>query len=132
MATVTPLSGFGGAGTQTGAQTGVLFPLTASATITGGQVVAVSGSGTVAPAGAASAAVIGYAIDDAASGTNTFVLTRGPVSQSTASGGITAGAQVVSAASGAVATIGANTFEKILGTALDTVTTGQPIRWVMC
>lgn len=105
------------------------YPLTASATITGGQMLAVSGPGTVAPAGASSTAVIGYAVDDCANGAVCNVLLLGgPVVTATASGSITAGAQCIAAAAGAVATIGAATFEKIIGVALDSPTTGQPFR----
>ena len=104
---------------------------TASATITADQLLAVSGDGTLAPAGAASAAVVGVALADAASGAPVKALMYGPVVTVINSGGITAGAKVVSAAAGQVATIGANTFEKIVGTALTTATTGNPIKVVM-
>lgn len=104
---------------------------TASATVTADQLLAVSGDGTVGPAGAASAAVVGIALADAASGAAVRMLCFGPVISVINSGGITAGAKVVAAASGQVATIGANTFEKIVGTALTTATTGLAIRVVM-
>ncbi|WP_200213364.1 capsid cement protein [Micromonospora coerulea] len=105
--------------------------LTASATITADQVLAVTGSGTVGPAGAASAAVVGIAISGAASGAPVTMFAPGGVWSSTASGGITAGTKLVSGAAGTVATIGANTFEKIIGTALDTVSNGQTVRWTV-
>lgn len=130
MATVLPASGFAW-DSAAAAQIPATYPLQASATITGGQVLAVTGAGTVGPAGASSTAVIGYAIDDAANGAMTNVLTYGPVLTCTASGSITAGAQCIAAAAGQVATIGAATFEKIIGTALDTVTNGQLVRVVM-
>jgi predicted RecA/RadA family phage recombinase len=47
---------------------GQAIPMTASAAITGGQLVRVSGSGTVAPTSAASADWLGVAAQDAASG----------------------------------------------------------------
>ena len=104
--------------------------LTASATVTAGQVLAVSGNGTVAPAGANSAAVVGIAIRDAASAAPVRMYAPGGVWTSVNSGGVTAGAKLVTAANGQVATIGAQTFEKIIGTALDTASTGLAIRWV--
>jgi len=103
---------------------------TASATITGGQVLAVSGSGTLAPAGANSAAVVGIAIADAASAATVRVYVPAGVWTSTTPTGVTAGAKLVSGAAGTVETIGANTFEKIIGTALDTATGGNTVRWV--
>lgn len=104
--------------------------LTASATITGGQVLAVSGSGTLGPAGANSAAAVGIAMADAASAAVVRVFVPSGVWTGTSSGSITAGDKLVTGAAGTVATIAANTFEKIIGTALDTVTTGLPVRWV--
>jgi Uncharacterized conserved protein (DUF2190) len=93
---------------------------TASATVTADQLLEVSGDGTVGPAGAASTAVVGVALAGAASGAPVKMLCYGPVVSLTSSGAITAGAQVVAGAAGVVVTIGANTFEKIVGTALTT------------
>jgi hypothetical protein len=123
LAPVTPMHPHAGVGQ-------LYTGLTASATITGGQVLAVSGSGTLAPAGALSTSVVGIAVDDAANGAPVSLFCAGGVWTGTASGSITAGAKLVTAANGQLQTIGANTFEKIVGTALDTVTTGQPVRWV--
>lgn len=103
---------------------------TASATVTGGQVLAVSGSMTLAPAAANSAAAIGIAVGDAASAAVVRVYVPAGVWTGTSSGSITAGDKLVTGAAGTVATIAANTFEKIIGTALETVTTGLPVRWV--
>lgn len=87
---------------------------TAGAAITGGQVVYVSGARTVTPTAGANAAWIGVALHDAASGDKVTV--GGPaVYQLAASGAIAAGALVVSAAAGAVATIGAGTFDQVVG-----------------
>jgi hypothetical protein len=107
------------------------YGLTASGAVTAGQVLAVAGSGTVGAAGAASASVVGVAMGDAANGAPVALYTMSGVWSSVASGSITAGAKLVAAAAGQVATIGANTFEKIIGTALDTVSNGQSVRWVM-
>ena len=104
---------------------------TASATITADQLLEVSGSGTLGPAGAASVSVVGIALVGAASAAPVKALMFGPVINVINSGGITAGAKVVAAAAGQVATIGAGTFEKIIGTALDTATTGNAVRMVM-
>jgi len=103
---------------------------TASATITEGQLLEVSGDGTLGPAGAASAAVVGYALAGAASAAPVKALMFGPVLSITSSGAITAGAKVVAGAAGVVTTIGANTFEKIVGTALSTAA-GNVVKVVM-
>lgn len=91
---------------------------TASAPITGGQLLAVSGDGTVAPAGAASAAWVGVAAHDAATGEK-ILYNCGGVQRLVASGGITAGAGVISGAAGTVAT-GLGTVGQQVGVALTT------------
>jgi hypothetical protein len=103
---------------------------TASATVTADQLLEVSGDGTVGPAGAASAAVVGLALAGAASGAPVRMLCFGPVLSITSTGAITAGAKVVAGAAGVVATVGANTFEKIVGTALTTAA-GNVVKVVM-
>jgi len=80
----------------------------ASAAITGGQLVYVSGSGTVAPATANSPAWLGVAAFDAALGTDVTVHCGG-TQEAVASGAITAGALVVAAADGAVSALAAVT-----------------------
>jgi len=79
---------------------------TASTSITGGTIVAVSGNGTVATAGATALNWIGVAAFDAVSGDSVTVYTGG-VQEVTASGAITAGDLVVTAASGQVSTLAA-------------------------
>jgi hypothetical protein len=91
---------------------------TASATITAGQLVAVSGDGTVGPAGAATAAWVGVAAFDAASGDKLLVHCGG-VQRLVASGGVTAGAGVISGAAGTVAS-GLGTVGQQVGVALTT------------
>lgn len=76
---------------------------TASAAITGGQVVEVSGNDTVAPAGAASVKWLGVAAFDAKSGDRVTVHAGGTQAPK-AAGAIAAGASVVVGANGAVAT----------------------------
>jgi len=104
---------------------------TASATVTGGQLLAVTATGTVGPAGANSAAVVGIAIDDAASGAAVRMFVPAGVWTTVTPGGVTAGAKLVTGAAGTVETIAANTFEKIVGTALTTATAGNPVIWAM-
>lgn len=97
----------------------------ASADITKGQVVVISGDMTVAPSSAASAAVIGVAMFDAKTNEPVSVETEGLFSL-TASGAITAGAQVESAAGGKVATKG-GTVTKVIGIALNTASNGGEV-----
>jgi hypothetical protein len=96
---------------------GAEFTRLTSAAVTGGQVLIVSGNDTVAPSSAASAAVLGVAGFDAASGDYVTVITAGVVSLA-ASGAITAGASVAAAASGAVAAHSGTNYSTILGVAL--------------
>lgn len=103
------------------------FTMTASAAIVGGQLVRVSGSGTVAPTSAASADWLGVASNDAPSGAIVTVFTGG-VQRLTASGSVTAGANVEGAAAGAVAahTNGTNDANTV-GIALTSATNGNPV-----
>lgn len=90
--------------------------LKASADILKGQVVEISGDMTVAPTTAASKKVLGVAMFDAKSGEPVAVECEG-LFKMKASAAITAGAQVESAAGGAVATAGI-TVTKVIGLAL--------------
>lgn len=101
------------------------FPRTASASITGGQLVIVSGSGTVAAASAATHLTLGVAAFDAANG-DRITVECGGVQRIVASGGITAGQQVEAASGGKVAahTNGTNDFN-VYGVALTTATDGN-------
>lgn len=107
----------------------------ASATITGGQLLAVSGVGTVAPAGANALNVVGVAAGDAASGDPVAYHTCGRHFL-TASGTVTAGDIVVAAAAGAVSTLAVVTTptpadvtntRAIVGVAMTTATNGNPV-----
>jgi len=102
---------------------GQAVTLKASATITGGQLVEVTGSGTVGPAGAASTKVVGVAAFDAATNDNVTIFAGG-VQHGAASGTVTAG-DVVQA--GAAGTIASGTTAPI-GVALSTATTGNDVR----
>lgn len=113
------------------------FTSTASATITGGQIVAVSGSGTVAPAGASALNWIGVAAQDTASGALVTLFGGDSIHNLVASGTVTAGDLVVCGAAGTVATLAAVTTptagdvtgtRALVGVALTTATTGNKVR----
>ncbi|QJU52937.1 DUF2190 family protein [Herbiconiux sp. KACC 21604] len=103
---------------------GKAFTRQASAAITGGQLVVVSGSGTVAPASAATHSWLGVAAFDAGNGDLVTIYDEG-VQRLTASGAITAGALVEAATGGKVAshTNGTNDFN-VVGLALSTAADG--------
>lgn len=96
----------------------------ASAAITGGQLVVVSGPGTVAPSAAASAAFVGVAAFDAAVGEQ-VTIHKGGVQRPKAAGAVTAGDIVVAAAAGAVATNAAPAAGQQVGIALSTAANGE-------
>ena len=101
----------------------------ASAAITGGQLVYVSGDGTVAPTTAATVAWLGIAGADTANGDIVTVYTEN-FQRAIASGAITAGDALESAAGGKVAkhTVGTNDY-LILGVALNTVADGGTVQF---
>jgi len=112
---------------------------TTSATVTAGQLLIVSGDGTVGPAGALAANVVGVACHDAASGALVTYVPRGPVHITVNSGGVTAGDQLASAASGLVATLPAaaaalaadiNKAREVLGVALTTAADTVAVTWM--
>lgn len=86
---------------------GQAITLTAATKITGGTLVEVSAAGTIAPAGADSAKVVGVAGFDAEAG-DTVTVYRGGVQRLTAAGAIPAGAQVAAAAGGKAIATGTN------------------------
>lgn len=104
------------------------FTMTASAAITGGQLVRVSGPGTIAPTSAASADWLGVAATDAAAAGVLLTVYTGGVQRLTASGSIAAGQNVEAAAAGTVAahTNGTNDAN-IVGIALTSATPGNPV-----
>lgn len=102
---------------------GQAITLKASAAITGGKLLEVSGSGTVAHAGAASTKTVGVAGFDAANGADVTVYTGG-VQHLEAAGEVTAGDQVQAGAAGTVAT---GTTAPI-GVALNTAASGASVR----
>lgn len=115
---------------------GQALPLAASATITAGQLVAVSGVSTVAAAGANAANWLGVAAFDAVSG-DVVTIFSGGVQELVTTGTVTAGDLVVAAAAGTVSTLAAVTTptaadvtntRAILGVALTTATTGLKVQ----
>ncbi len=102
----------------------------ASAAVTGGQLVIVSGVNSVAPSGGASAIWVGVARQDAAI-TENVVVCRGGVQKIVASGAITAADRVLPAAAGKVITIGAGSTAHAVGTALTTVADGAVVLVLM-
>ena len=106
---------------------GQALTLKASATITGGQLVAVTGSGTVGPAGAASTAFVGAAGFDAEVNGNVTIFCGG-VQNLTASGAITAGSPVIAGANGTVVTSATPPAGQQVGVALTTAADGAKVR----
>ncbi len=103
------------------------LPRVASADIAASQVVVVSGDDTVAPSAGASSAWLGVAATSAKTGEQVVVASEG-VWELAASGAIAAGARVISAANGAVATIGSETdYSRVVGTALRAAASGKVI-----
>lgn len=100
--------------------------LTASAAITGGQVVVVSGDETVAPSSGASAAAVGVAKYDAANGAKVGVIFGG-VHELASTGTINAGDPVTSAAAGVVAAYSGTTYSTIIGKALKAAASNKVI-----
>jgi len=103
---------------------------TASAAITGGQLLMVTGDDTVGPAGAASLAYVGVAGHDAAVGARVTVLAGpGQVHRTTSTGAITAGSLVQCGAAGVVATLGGTPAEgQSIGVAL-AAAAGNVCKW---
>jgi hypothetical protein len=110
------------------------FTMTASATITGGQLLDASGSGTVAPSGAASGVFVGVAAHDCASGARITVWpVAGVVHETVTPAGVSAGAALSTAAAGPVhsGTLGTRAAAgQLLGTALTTAGAAAKTRWI--
>lgn len=110
--------------------------LKCSAAVVAGQVVEVTGDGTVGPAGAASRKAIGVA-GQSGSAVNDLITVYlfGDVHVLVASGTIAAGDQVGTAAAGAVVTVAAGTTSDIerslVGVALEGTTNGLTTRVVV-
>jgi len=110
------------------------FTQTTSGTVTGGQVVVASGVDTVAAAGAGSLVVVGVAAHDAASGAKVSVWPiANCIHEVTTTGTVTALDGVVTAASGTVGTAAIATAAAagtLIGTALNTKTTGLKVKFL--
>lgn len=114
---------------------GDTITLVVSADVTGGRMGSVSGDGTVATAGAKAAAWVGIFAHDALAG-QAVTVHKGGIQRPVASGAITAGDTVVTAATGKVATLAAvttptpadvtDTRAKV-GTALTTAADGETV-----
>lgn len=101
----------------------------AGGTILGGQVVVLSATGRVVTvAGASARNTVGIACHDVVSG-QALTVSRGGEQRPIASGAITAGALVKSAAAGAVAAFvpGTDAIDLVLGVALNTVADAAPV-----
>ncbi len=91
--------------------------LTASATITAGQTLVVTGQQTVGPAAGVSTAYVGVAANDAATGEGVVVI--GPaVHELTSTGTINDGDLITTAAAGKVAAASSPTVGQVIGVAL--------------
>ena len=98
----------------------------ADGAVSRGDVLYISGDNKVKATTGALGTVIGVAAVDAADGELVTVQADG-IAKVVASGAIAAGAIVVSAASGRVATVASNTFDKVLGKALQEATTAGDV-----
>jgi hypothetical protein len=102
---------------------------TASAAVTGGQLVALTAAGAVAPTSGSTAAWMGVATTDAPTGAKVGV-TSGGVQEVTASAAVAAGDVLIPAAAGRLAPIGAGTnYAQVVGVALTAAAAaGAPFR----
>jgi hypothetical protein len=109
-----------------GANSGITLvekKITASAAVTKGQIVEVSGDMTVAPTSAASDKVVGVAMFDAAVDTPVVIHTNG-LFKLVAGGAITAGDAVESGADGKIVS---GSTKKVLGIALNTASANDAV-----
>lgn len=106
--------------------TPLVITRTASAKVTGGRLVEVSGSKTVAHAAAGSAKVVGVAMHDAEQG-SAVAVSLGGVQRPLASAAVTAGAGVAATADGKIA---AGTDNSI-GIALESADAGAQVEVLM-
>lgn len=109
------------------------FTSQASAAITGGQLVTVSGPGTVAPAVATDLGVIGVAAHDAANGAPITVHPLKEVHETTAgTGGVSAKNPLKSDANGQVTlwVTGTDSAAAFVGIALNSAAAGSLVKWI--
>lgn len=103
---------------------------TASATITGGQLLAVTGDGQVGPATDGATAVVGVAAFDAGPGAQITYYARGAVHETTTAGAVTAGDLVSAGADGTVDADGGST--PTFGVFLTSAASGEKALWMEC
>lgn len=111
-----------------------LSGVTASAAITGGQLVESTGVNTVGPAALNSVKVVGVSASDYGLGADvTYHPITGNVHETVSPGGSVAGDRITAAAAGAVASTAAATAAAAgtdLGVAITTATAGNKVRWL--
>jgi len=108
------------------------FTSTASAAVTGGQLVEVTGDNTVGPAGAASLKVVGQANHDAAIGADVTVSGGKPIRSAVVAGaGVVAGVRLKAAAAGKVALYvdGTDAVTQVIGKALHAAADTATVRY---
>jgi hypothetical protein len=107
---------------------------TASAAITGGQILESTGVNTVGPTAGSSAKVVGIAAFDCAIGAQpTIHPIHGNVHETVSAAGSAAGDRLTSGAAGGVVTGAAATLAAAgtdLGVCINTATAGNKVRWV--
>lgn len=122
---------------------GATITSTTSGAVAGGDILAVSGTGTVAKTSTlADPKYVGVAAFDAASGTKVTMFGRGPVHESIADGAVTAGdlltstntanrqVKTLAAAGAAYVQAEANATRAIIGIALTTAADNAKVRWM--
>lgn len=112
---------------------------TCSSAVTGGEVLVVTGSGTLGASSAATVATVGVALSDGAASGDVTYLPRGPIHLGVASGSITAGNQLVAAVGGRVAALAVatgnaaadiNNARYVIGVALTTADDNASVQWM--
>lgn len=109
------------------------FSSVASAAVTGGQLVEVTGDNTVGPAGAASIKTVGQALHDAAIAAGVTVYGRGPIREAVVAGaGVVAGVRLKAAAAGKVALYvdGTDAVTQVVGIALAAAADTATVRYM--
>lgn len=108
------------------------FSTTTSASVTGGQLVEVTGDNTVGPAAAGSIKAVGQAQHDAASGAALTAYSRGLIQESVASGAVVAGDRLKAAAAGKVAKYvdGTDAATLVVGIALAGAADAATVRYL--
>lgn len=109
---------------------GSMISATASVAVTGGQVVEVTGSGTVGPAAAGSTRAIGVAAFDAGAGVRVTVHVGKVVHEVVAASAVAAGDMLVTAANGQVASSATPAAGTLLGVAFTSGAAGARVQYV--